>query len=398
MKLTKQNLLAIEEAFKAGGKADQIVFDEDLPGFGLRLRNSGRRVWVIQYEHHGSSKRLTLGNLQILDPAKARFLAKEQLAKVTLGSDPGAEKAQERMQAKLKVRSVIEQYLTARQGKVRPSSFYEMARYLRKAWKPLHHMPIKKVERANVAAVLRDLAKYPTAAGQARSALTTFFAWAIREGFCDENPAINTNNPAEGIESRKRVLDDDELAKIWNACGDDDYGRIIRLLILTGARREEIGGLRWGELKDGIWTLPAHRAKNHCELILPLPQIARNIIGTIKRREFSDHLFGGKIGFTSWFFTKKNLDERGGITGWRIHDLRRSAATGMANLGTQPHVIECILNHQSGSKRGVAGVYNKSPYAREMKIALELWADHIRTIVEGSERTVIPMRGNPIPA
>jgi integrase len=179
---------------------------------------------------------------------------------------------------------------------------------------------------------------------------------------------------------------------VWNACANDDDGKIVRLLILTGARRDEIGGMQWKELdrENRAWTLPVERSKNHGALKLTLPIPAWDIIDATTHRTFNDHLFGiGKNGFNNWFSTKRALHQRSGTKGWTVHDLRRSAATGMANIGVQPHIIEATLNHVSGYKAGVAGIYNRSSYEREVRNALALWAEHIISITTGEQRKVI---------
>jgi integrase len=190
-------------------------------------------------------------------------------------------------------------------------------------------------------------------------------------------------------------LNDAELAAVWRASGGDEYGKIVKLLILTGARRAEIGGLRWSELDAdaGTWTLPGERAKNKHAHMLPLPAVAWDIINSA-RLAHRDQLFGvsAEEGFTDWGGGKIALDDRllGKMTEpWTVHDIRRTVATRMADLGVQPHVIEVVLNHQSGHKRGVAGTYNRSSYEREVRAALALWADHLSVLVEGGERKVV---------
>jgi integrase len=400
MKLIKANIADIEARFaaaRAEGKTDVIFFDDTLKRFGLRLRASGRRSWVIQYDKWGRSRRVTLGNAAVLTPEQARHLAVQELAKVDLGADVAGDRAEKKVKEKRLVKSVIEQYLQARKGELRETTFKEVTRYLQKTFKRLHHMPISAIQRADVASILRDKAnESPVAAATARSVLATFFAWAIGEGFVDANPVADTNKPRPRA-SRDRVLDGRELAAVWNACADDDYGKIVRLLILTGARRDEIGGMEWKEL-DGdnrTWTLPADRSKNHRALKLPLAGAAWDIIERTTRRVSNDHLFGiSKNGFNHWHFTKQALDRRSGASGWTLHDLRRSTATGMADLGIQPHVIEAVLNHVSGHN-GVAGIYNRSSYEREVRNALAAWADHIHAITTGSERRIVPIREIP---
>src|SRR5262249_41156418 len=191
----------------------------------------------------------------------------------------------------------------------------------------------------------------------------------------------------------KRVLKDFELAAIWNGCRDDDFGRIIRLLILTGQRMREVGGMAWTELtEEPKWVLPASRTKNKRDHELILPAAAWAIIAKVAQRD-NPHLFGrSKLGFTAYSDGKLLLDQRlvdQRLAPWTIHDIRRTVATGMANIGIQPHIIETVLNHVSGHKAGVAGTYNRSPYEREVKNALAIWADHVASITSGEERKIL---------
>jgi integrase len=205
------------------------------------------------------------------------------------------------------------------------------------------------------------------------------FNWAIREGYeLPANPVAGSNSPAK---PPSRVLSDAELVQLWRACGDDDFGRIIRLLALTGQRREEVGSMQWTEIDLGKaeWTIPAERTKNSRQHAVPLTSMALSLLPEPNGRQW---LFGvGARGFSGWSAAKRSLDARAQIpTPFTIHDIRRSVATGIANLGTLPHVIEAVLNHISGSRAGVAGIYNRARYAGEMREALERWADHIAAI------------------
>jgi integrase len=230
----------------------------------------------------------------------------------------------------------------------------------------------------------------------------------MREGLdIDQNPVIGTNRPPEP-QSRDRVLSDSDIADVWAACGDDDYGRIIKLLLLTGSRREEIGGLAWAEIETdrATITLASSRTKNGRPHVIPLASQTLSIIKEIAPRDGRLHVFGdgprveggAHHGFSGWSKAKKALDDRiqasrsacdkrkknsaQPITSWRLHDLRRTCATTMADrLGILPHVIETALNHVSGHKSGVAGVYNHARYEREVRAALELWAEHVVSIV-----------------
>jgi integrase len=215
------------------------------------------------------------------------------------------------------------------------------------------------------------------------------------QGLAESNPVAGTNDPESGP-ARERVLDDRELAAVWHAAGADDFGKVVKLLILTGARRTEVGGMAWSELNGSTWTIPAQRAKNGRQHTLPLSGLALSIIESVPQRVGRDLLFGerGTRGFSSWAFAKGTLDSRLGdkVAKWTLHDLRRTAATRMCDLGVMPHVVEQILNHQSGHRAGIVGIYNRSSYANEVRAALALWSDHVRTLVQGGERKVVPIQ------
>jgi integrase len=178
------------------------------------------------------------------------------------------------------------------------------------------------------------------------------------------------------------VLAPDELRKLWRGLVDDRFSTIVRLLLLTGTRRNEIGHLQWSEvdLPRKLIVLPPERTKNGKPFELPLSAQAHTIIEGTPRRNSSDFLFSDKQGFKDWGGAKAALDRRIGIAQWTLHDLRRTCATGMAELGTQPHIIEAVLNHVSGHKGGIAGIYNRAKYADETRSALQRWADHLDRI------------------
>jgi integrase len=394
---------AIADLALPAGKNDLIVFDDKLPGFGVRLRSSGSRAWVVQYRIAHRQRRESLGDVRKVTLEDARKIARKRFAQVELGVDPAGDKATARAQAeaaKLTLAVVAARYLAFKKDVLRPSTYKAAARYFALQWKALRHRPVNAIKRADVAAGLQEIteAHGRTSAARARGHLSALFGWAMREGLCESNPVIATNDPAAGIKSRDRVLADEELRVIWNACRDDDFGRIIKLLILTGCRREEIGALRWPEidLDRGVLTVPGARTKNGRPLILTLPPLALSILESAPRREGRDFVFGARGGaFSAWSYSTLVLGARiteaegKPLAPWRIHDIRRSVATHMAEIGVQPHIIEAVLNHVSGHKAGVAGTYNRAAYEREIRAALALWADHVRSVVEGGERKVV---------
>jgi integrase len=199
----------------------------------------------------------------------------------------------------------------------------------------------------------------------------------MTRGIVAQNPVVNTEQHKEV--ARDRVLSMEELAAVFAGCRDDDHGRITRLLALTGQRCREVAGMRWDELDldQGIWTIPAARAKNKTAHKVPLSPAA---LALLPPRGAGDHVFGrGKAGYNNFGEAKATLDARLPATmePWTLHDLRRSAATHMSRLGVAPHVIEQTLNHLSGHKSGVAGVYNRNTYEREVREALLMWATHL---------------------
>jgi integrase len=377
------------------GQNDKIYFDDTMPGFGYRLRRSGneiKRSWIVQYRRAGATRRILLGNATVLSAAQAREQAKKVLGRVAIGEDPQADRRDRRSKDRLSLRSVIEEYVQAKEPELRPRSFFEVRRYLTSSYfRSLHALPVDTVTRKDIAGRLVAIARESSSntAARARDLLHAFFVWALQMGHVEQNPVLGTIKPKEG-EGRTRVLSDAEMAVVWCASGDDEHGKIVKLLILTAARRQEIGGMRWLELDEerGTWTLPAARAKNNHAHTLPLPPAAWTIINRVPRIANRDHLFGVRAerGFSTWALAKSVLDKRlrgAAVAPFVLHDLRRTVATKMADLGVQPHIIEEILNHRSGHKAGIAGIYNRNSYEREVKAAVLMWADHVRTLAEG---------------
>jgi integrase len=171
---------------------------------------------------------------------------------------------------------------------------------------------------------------------------------------------------------------------LWRGLGDDRFSEIVRLLLLTGQRRNEIGHLQWSEidLSRKLIVLPPERVKNGRQHEIPLSRQALTVVERLPRRNSSPFLFSDKQGFNDWDGAKQQLDKRVGIAPFTLHDLRRTCATGMAELGVQPHIIEAVLNHVSGHKAGVAGIYNRARYEADMRQALQLWADHLDQITK----------------
>jgi len=290
---------------------------------------------------------------------------------------------------------LVPRYLEAHGETVRAKSFVEAKRYLEQYWRPLHGRSIEAITRQDVVAVI-DGFEHKVAADRARIALSGFFGWAIDRGYCDANPTLNIRARGQRA-ARARVLSAEELRAVWNACGSDDYGAIVRLLILTGQRRSEMGDLRWPEvdLPKRQVELPGARTKNGRAHLVPLPDAAIAILEGIHRREGRDFVFGiGAGGFSGWSKSKADLDRRIAATArsmapWTLHDLRRTFVTQVSEHGiAAPHVVEAIVNHISGAKAGVAGVYNRATYLTEKRRALDVWSEHVLALVNSRPSNV----------
>jgi integrase len=364
-----------------------MLWDSALVGFGVR-RQRRSAFYLIRYRINGRQRFLTLGRHGAFTPDTARREATRLLGVVASGSDPALAKAEDRQKLAETLGAELSRYLERKRQAMKPRAFEETTRHLLQHSKPLHPLPLSKIDRRTIALCLSDIETRsgPVARNRVRSSLSAFFNYAIREGLIELNPVAMTAKVDEG-NGRDRVLSETELSAILGALGQDQFSEIVRLLILTAQRREEIGSLRWSEIdfNRGLIVLPPDRVKNGRLHQLPMSRQVKAILERQDRREGRDLIFGtGQGGFSGWSGSKAELDERTkSISDWRLHDLRRSAATGMAErLGVLPHVLEAILNHVSGFRAGVAGIYNRAKYGDEMRSALQKWADHIDTLTQ----------------
>jgi integrase len=381
------------------GQSERIIFDDDIRGFGLRLRNGGSRTWIYQYRIGSKQRRMVLGSATSVPLSIARKNAGELEARVKLGGDPAMDKETARLSADETFGVLVDQYLAARQSRWRPNTEREVRRHLTKYAKSLHRFPIAAVSQLNVSNLLDDLAKESgdATSNRVRANLSTFFSWAIKKGIDLPKGNIASHTEKQKENSRTRVLSDGELRAIWCACQDNAFGAIVKLLLLTGQRKSEIGFLRWDEVRDEQILLPGARTKNKHDHVVPLSDTAKTILDEF-RIDGRTHVFGRyDTGFGGWNTAKLELDARIAKTGkplehWTLHDLRRTAATRMADLGVQPHIVEAVLNHVSGHKGGVAGIYNRATYDKEKREALNLWAEHVIATVAGRKAKVLPLK------
>lgn len=369
------------------GQVEQ--WDERTRGFGVRVSPGGTKAFILVYRFNGRPRRMTLGRYPTVSLSEARKLANDALRSLSRGVDPGAEKARARRTPDVECFENFVDFFIDTYARPKNRSVGETARLLKRefvgAW---GKRPIAEIQRHDVAAVIDRMMRQGKHALANRSLATIrkLFNWAIERGVLKQSPCSALRAPAKPVK-RDRVLSDDELSAVWKATDEIGYpyGPLARLLILTAQRREEVSGMTWDELDldQGLWSLGADRTKADRAHVVPLaPQVVA-ILASIPRFD-TQFVFParrgerGVSGFSKW---KQELDDRSGVREWRLHDLRRTAATGMARLGVAPHVVERILNHTTGTLGGVAGVYNRFGYLPEMRFALIAWANHMEAIV-----------------
>lgn len=231
------------------------------------------------------------------------------------------------------------------------------------------------------------------------STLSTFFGWVAKRKRLIEISPCSVHRP-DAPKARDRVLADAEIRIFWNACDavSEPFSQALKLLLITGCRLSEVSEMRRDEFsEDGsIWTIPGARTKNHRAHVVPLPPLARSILATVKPVSI-EFVFSttGRSPISGWARIKARLDAKMQIPPWRLHDLRRTAATGMAEISIPPHIVEAALNHISGAKAGVAGTYNRAAYAQEKRAALERWADHVDGLIRGRTSNVLTLSADP---
>jgi len=380
-------------------KFDIVHWDDELPGLGLRILKSGTRSWVVRYRVARRQRVVTLGKVAMLSPGQARAKASEILAQAKLGKDFQAEKQLLKSNVgHLTFGNLLDQFLSRYANVAQRQKTRSETRRLLAKWHHLDLVPVDDITRSTIA---EGLGKVEQESGlvtrnRTRSALSRLFSWALEEGLVEHNPVVGTARRPE--RPRERVLTDDEIGAIWEAtAGPGDHNAIVRLLMLTGQRRQEIAAARWAEInfENAVWSIPSDRTKNKRAHDVPISDQTLAILNRIAKREGRELIFGEAEGpFSGWSKSKERLDQRCSISPWRLHDLRRTVVTGMAELGIQPHITEAVVNHVSGHKAGVAGVYNRATYADEKRAALQEWGNHLAKVFAAQLKPAAVMEGS----
>lgn len=407
----------VVDAAEPSPRGDTFIWDTELKGFGLRITPRGVKSYVIQYRVDGGpAKRTTIGiHGSPWTPSTAREHAEGFLFKVKKGIDPVEEKREAKKQAELLAFDGYADRFVKSYLKVNWQDSWKDGESVLNAAKPhFDNKAITAIKRKDVTDWLDTYADRPGAKKLVHSVLRKFFNWAVDEGDLEASPIAGMKAP-KAVPARKRVLNREELICAWLATADlaEVWTVYFRVLILTLQRREEVAGVDWTEIEldASMWELPDERAKNDEAHRVPLSGLAVTELKRLgpkpKGLVFTTT---GKTPVSGFSKVKKALDvkmleimrkraeQRGeepedvALVPWRIHDLRRTGATNMQALGVPVEVTEAVLNHISGTRAGVAGVYNRYRYDPEKRKALDTWAAQLQNLVEGREPTtnVVP--------
>ena len=367
------------QRFRVPNAGSLEIFDLGYPGLALRIGHGGARSFVLFHRVKGKLKRTTLGRW----PSTSLKEARNAWRNVAEGKDP----IPGRQSKALLFDTVIEEWLRRDQSSNKPSTLYAVSRMVERdllpAWRG---RPVDEINKRDVIDLLDAIVDRgaPVKARQTFAHANRFFRWCIERDILTANPMAGLKRPGNG-KSRDRVLTDAELVKVWRGTEKiGQLGQVVRLLILTGARREEMTKLRWSEVCGDHLHLEGNRTKNGEVHIIPLSKPARKLIETLPRIAGSDFVFtsDGKKPLSGWARPKADLDDVSDVTGWRIHDIRRTVATGLQKLSIGLQVVESILGHVSGSRAGVVGIYQRHTYDAEKRAALDAWGAHVASLVK----------------
>ena len=411
------------------GKSEVAIPDKSpdrVRGLVLRVRPNGSRTWVFMYrDGEGKQRKKNIGDANPTTEARPDSLTLSQAqdearsfrADVKDGRDAGATKEADRAaqlieatrQAPTLFGAMVERYLAARSPtapieklRMRPRAHVECVRHLQVHLSPLHSLPIEGITRVHIITELERIATDAAAtADKVRSTLSAMYGWAMERQLCTENPVALTK-PMDEYKPCERVLSDDELSAVWRAADPiTPYGRVIRLLILTGCRRDEIGGLRWDEIESQhdagrtLIALPSERTKNGEPHHVPLSTAALEVLAQCRVREREFVFSGTASSFSAWSKNKIKLDNAAArlvpFNGpWTLHDLRRTMRTGMSRIGVLPHVAEAVINHLPSK---LERTYNRDAMEASKRTALVAWAEHVAlAVAKAAADNVVSLR------
>jgi integrase len=385
------------------------VPDAILPGLYLIVQPDGRKKsWAVRYRHQGKPVKYTIGPYPRIGLAAAREHGRKVLEKASYGADPHGDKRRQAASPEANTFNVVVPRYLLQHAKAHRSTG-RIRRYFEVDVLPQWgRKRLDEIERRDVLALVDAVVARgsPFSANTVLKNVKAFYNWAMEKDLVASSPCKGLKPPAVST-GRERVLNDDELRWLWQACGGLGVtGGFVRMLMLTGQRRTEVAGLSEAELIGRVWTIPAARTKNKHEHRLQLPEAAVQVLANVPRIGTKGLYFtlDGAKPISGFSAAKERVDaamlaqaKADGVTeipAWTFHDIRRTVASNLAKLDIAVHVAEAVLNHKSGTIKGVAAVYNRYDYAREKEQALAAWANALDEIVSGQPRgNVVPLRG-----
>jgi integrase len=364
---------------------DTIWWDDDVKGFGLKITPAGRRTFLVQYRPTGdrrNPRKYTIGEYGSVTPYQARVEAQRVLAERAAGRDPQTEKREAKRRLRSdQVANLVAEFISRHVSQNRTAR--ETIRILHREVLPLWGTwTIHEVRKRDVIALLDKVRERgaPVMANRVLAAVRKFFNWCIGRGVLEQSPCASIGLPTRE-QSRHRVLADQELGPVvvgGRAIGFP-FGSIVEFLALTGQRRDEVSRMAWDhvDLDHYLWVIPPEHSKNGKPHIVHLSDQAMSVLREVPRTGTLVFSLDGATPFQGYSKAKERLDQASGVSGWTLHDLRRTVVSGMARLGIAPHVADKILNHQSGTISGVAAVYQRHEFMNERKEALLRWGQHV---------------------
>jgi integrase len=384
----------------AAGKPIRAEYsDAACPGLRLIVQPTGSRSWALRYRRQDgrTAKKTFDGSLSLTAARAAASAARLDLER---GTDP----APQRLPAAAysgdseAIEVVAANFLERHAKKIRPKTLEQYESILRNrlipAWRG---RSITSIKRRDAIDLVEQIAvDYPTLANRTVATGSKFFAWMVARDLVDANVFTGVERPHKE-QPRQNIISETDLRALWIVGGElGAIGAALRMLILTGCRLQEVSRMTWSELDLGrrLWTIPGSRTKNHKPHVVPLSDQAIQILEAQPRTCEFVFTTDGRRPVGGWGYYKEMISRQAGIDvdGWRLHDLRRTCASGMQKLGTPVHVVERALNHVSGSFRGIVGTYQVDEMRDEVTVALQRWGDHVVRIVSGHPAKVVRIR------
>jgi len=347
-----------------------IYTDHIVPGFGVRVSQGGTKSFVLT--HGARHQRETIGRVGIVALQEARTEAKRRLAEYTLGKHKPRAASWD---------TARDEFLAEKAARLKPRSLADYTYILNRHFK-YGATKLSELSPHDLSRNIERLSKTPAEQQHAFVVVRAFIRWAHRKHYLDRNPMERMQAPHLYV-PRERFLTNDELKRVWNAAGDDTFGKIVKLLVLTGQRKGEITNLTGGMVGEDTITLPSWLTKNSRQHTLPLGSTAKAILNPpLPRNACFFPALDKTTPFCGFSKCKAGLEKRCGLSDWTLHDLRRTFASGVASIGVSLPVIERLLNHVSGSFGGIVGVYQRYDFFPEMQNAITRWEEHVQRLTE----------------